>query len=61
MQVALAGGLRRSEKPSMFVPENNGAKGAWYWLDVPALAQACNLPADTPLLEVGVRLYSNIH
>ena len=61
MQVALAGVLRRSEKPSMFVPENNRAKGAWYWLDVPALAQACNLPADTPLLEVRERLDSNIN
>ena len=51
-QVALAGVLRHSEKPSMFVPENEPAKGAWYWLDVPALALACDLPPDTPLLEV---------
>ncbi|KAK9864270.1 hypothetical protein WJX84_011136 [Apatococcus fuscideae] len=50
-KVALAGVLRHSEKPSMFVPENEPAKGAWYWLDVPALALACDLPPDTPLLE----------
>ena len=52
VQVSLAGVLRRSEKPSMFVPENDAARNAWYWLDVPALAKACGLPPDTPLLEV---------
>ncbi|KAK9835779.1 hypothetical protein WJX74_007728 [Apatococcus lobatus] len=50
-KVALAGVLRQSEKPSMFVPDNDAAKAAWYWLDVPALAKACRLSSDTPLLE----------
>jgi hypothetical protein len=41
-----------SEKPSAFVPDNAG--GDWFWVDVPALAAAANLPRSTPLVEVVV-------
>lgn len=50
MQVA---GIRRvSEQPSSFVPANNPQRGSWFWVDAPALAVACRLPPDTPLVEV---------
>ena len=47
---------RGSEKRSVFVPDNNAAKGEWFWVDVPALATAAGLPAETPLVEVRLLL-----
>ena len=43
---------RSSEKRSSFVPDNHPAKGEWFWVDVPALAAAADLPPETPLVEV---------
>ena len=52
MQVA---GIRRvSEQPSTFVPANAPQQGSWFWVDAPALAAACRLPPDTPLVEVSL-------
>lgn len=51
-QVEVVGVVRASEKRSGFVPDNNPKKGDWYWIDVPAMALACGLPPDTPLIEV---------
>ena len=44
---------RSSEKRSSFVPDNNPARGEWFWVDVPALAAHADLPPETPLVEVG--------
>mmetsp|Transcript_21290 Transcript_21290/g.59172 ORF Transcript_21290/g.59172 Transcript_21290/m.59172 type:complete len:347 (+) Transcript_21290:198-1238(+) len=51
-QVELSGALRLSDQPCSFVPDNKPAAGQWHWIDVPAIAEACGLPADTPMLEV---------
>ena len=45
----VSGVVRKSERPSSFVPPNRG--GEWFWVDVSALAAAADLPADTPLVE----------
>ena len=47
-----SGVIRKSERPNSFVPENKPAEGKWFWIDVPSIAEACGLPADTPMLEV---------
>ena len=49
----LEGVTRSSEKRSSFVPDNNPARGEWFWVDVPALAAHADLPPETPLVEVG--------
>ncbi|KAK9815229.1 hypothetical protein WJX72_000329 [[Myrmecia] bisecta] len=51
-EVQVTGVVRGSENRSSFVPDNQPERGAWYWIDVPALAHACGLPSDTPLVEV---------
>lgn len=51
-QVQIIGVTRSSEDRSSFVPDNDPAKGEWYWLDVPALAKAAGLPPDTDLVQV---------
>ena len=51
-EVEVSGALRLSEQPSNFVPDNNPSSGQWHWIDVPSIAEACGLPADTPMLEV---------
>lgn len=48
----MEGVTRVSEPRSSFVPDNNPGKGEWYWVDVPALAQAAGLPPETQLVEV---------
>ena len=50
----MEGVTRGSEKRSVFVPDNNPAKGEWFWIDVPALAVAAGLPPETPLVEVSI-------
>ena len=45
--------MRCSEPRSGFVPDNKPAEGEWYWIDAPGIAQSLQLPADTPLVEVG--------
>mmetsp|Transcript_24818 Transcript_24818/g.64414 ORF Transcript_24818/g.64414 Transcript_24818/m.64414 type:complete len:322 (+) Transcript_24818:151-1116(+) len=50
--VTVAGVIRRSEAPNAFVPDNQPGKGQWFWIDAPSMAEACHLPADTPLMEV---------
>jgi cytochrome oxidase assembly protein ShyY1 len=44
--------VRSSEPRGSFVPDNNPEKGEWYWVDVPALAQATGLPQNAQLIEV---------
>lgn len=51
--VSLEAVTRVSEDPSSFVPQNNPKTGEWFWIDIPAMATALGLPADTPLVEVG--------
>ena len=45
--------MRCSEARSGFVPDNKAVEGEWYWIDAPGIAQSLQLPADTPLVEVG--------
>ena len=49
-QVSVDGVVRASENRGGFVPDNVGEQ--WYWLDVPAMACACGLPPETPLVEL---------
>ncbi|DBA82252.1 hypothetical protein WJX79_003765 [Trebouxia sp. C0005] len=49
--VSLEAVTRVSEDPSSFVPQNNPKTGEWFWIDIPAMAAALGLPADTPLVE----------
>lgn len=45
------GVVRGSEKPSIFVPENDPSSGQWFYVDVPMIARACGLPEDTLYIE----------
>eukprot|EP00879_Flechtneria_rotunda_P003118 GHRR01003339.1.p1 GENE.GHRR01003339.1~~GHRR01003339.1.p1 ORF type:complete len:224 (+),score=77.29 GHRR01003339.1:3723-4394(+) len=50
--VKVSGVVQGSEKPSSFVPANEPQQGSYFWLDVPGIAEACGLPADTPMVQV---------
>ncbi|KAI4339042.1 hypothetical protein MLD38_024028 [Melastoma candidum] len=43
--------VRGNEKPSIFVPANNLSASQWFYVDVPAIACAAGLPADTVYIE----------
>ncbi|WOK94663.1 surfeit locus protein 1 [Canna indica] len=45
------GVIRGSEKPSIFVPENDPSTGQWFYVDVPMIARACGLPENTVYIE----------
>ncbi|CAI5947883.1 unnamed protein product [Closterium sp. NIES-64] len=49
--IHVSGVVRGSEKPNHFVPPNAPEHGEWFWVDVPAMAQACGLPRGTLLLD----------
>ncbi|XP_019108215.1 surfeit locus protein 1 isoform X2 [Beta vulgaris subsp. vulgaris] len=49
--VEVVGVIRGSEKPSIFVPENDPAAGQWFFVDVPAIAHASGLPRNTVYIE----------
>ncbi|KAK9787505.1 hypothetical protein WJX73_010878 [Symbiochloris irregularis] len=51
-QVCVEGVIRSNDNPSMFVPANDSAQKQFFWIEVPALAAACGLPEDTPMIEV---------
>ncbi|KAJ6802000.1 surfeit locus protein 1-like [Iris pallida] len=47
----VVGVVRGSEKPSIFVPENDPNSGQWFYVDVPMIARACGLPENTLYIE----------
>lgn len=47
----IIGVVRGSEKPSIFVPANDPDSGQWFYIDVPAMIWACNLPENTIYIE----------
>ncbi|ERN02780.1 surfeit locus protein 1 isoform X1 [Amborella trichopoda] len=49
--VKVIGVVRGSEKPSIFVPENDPGSGQWFYVDVPAIARACGIPENTVYVE----------
>ncbi|KAG8366918.1 hypothetical protein BUALT_Bualt16G0017900 [Buddleja alternifolia] len=49
--VEVIGVIRDSEKPSIFVPANDPNNSQWFYVDVPALARACELPKETVYIE----------
>ncbi|KAJ8771912.1 hypothetical protein K2173_027089 [Erythroxylum novogranatense] len=49
--VEVVGVVRGSEKPSIFVPENDPLSGQWFYVDVPAIARACGLPENILYVE----------
>ncbi|CAI5502829.1 unnamed protein product [Closterium sp. Naga37s-1] len=49
--IRVSGVVRGSEKPNHFVPPNAPEHSEWFWVDVPAMAQACGLPRGTLLLD----------
>lgn len=49
--VKVTGVIRGSEKPCIFVPENDSGSSQWFYVDVPAIAHACGLPEDTHYVE----------
>uniref|UniRef100_A0A6N2KPP1 SURF1-like protein n=1 Tax=Salix viminalis TaxID=40686 RepID=A0A6N2KPP1_SALVM len=49
--VVVVGVVRGSEKPSIFVPENDPSSFQWFYVDVPAIARACGLPENTIYVE----------
>jgi len=49
--VTLTGVVQPNEEPSAAMPDNNLDKLEFHWVDVPALARACGLPPDTPLVQ----------
>lgn len=48
--VEVTGILHQPEQPGWFTPDNDPETGAWYWLDLPALAESMGLPAVAPLV-----------
>ncbi|KAB5531763.1 hypothetical protein DKX38_018433 [Salix brachista] len=51
VSVEVVGVVRGSEKPSIFVPENDPSSFQWFYVDVPAIARACGLPENTIYVE----------
>ncbi|XP_073024216.1 surfeit locus protein 1-like [Primulina eburnea] len=49
--VEVVGVIRGSEKPSIFVPPNDPGNSQWFYVDVPAIAQACGLSEKTIYVE----------
>ena len=49
--VRVTGVIRGSEKPSIFVPANEPNSGQWFYVDVPMIARACELPENTVYIE----------
>ncbi|XXG56869.1 hypothetical protein AAC387_Pa03g4179 [Persea americana] len=49
--VKVIGVVRKSEKPSIFVPANDPSSGQWFYVDVPAIARAAGLPENTIYIE----------
>ncbi|KAK9277868.1 hypothetical protein L1049_027425 [Liquidambar formosana] len=49
--VEVVGIVRGSEKPSIFVPENDPISFQWFYVDVPAIARASGLPESTIYIE----------
>lgn len=49
--IEVVGVVRGSEKPSIFVPENDPGYPQWFYVDVPAIARASGLPEDTLYME----------
>lgn len=47
----VVGVVRGSEKPSIFVPANDPSSGQWFYVDVPAIADACGLPQNVIYIE----------
>ncbi|CAA7051306.1 unnamed protein product [Microthlaspi erraticum] len=49
--VEVVGVIRGGENPSIFVPANDPSSGQWFYVDVPAMAQAMGLPENTIYVE----------
>lgn len=49
--VKTEGVAKESERPGRFTPDNSPVESRWYWLDAPAIAEACGLARDTPLIQ----------
>jgi surfeit locus 1 family protein len=49
--VKTEGVAKESERPGRFTPDNSPGESRWYWLDAPAIAEACGLARDTPLIQ----------
>ena len=49
--VEVIGVIRGSEKPSIFVPENDPSSAQWFYVDVPAIARAAGLPENVTYIE----------
>lgn len=45
--VEIVGVIRGSEKPSIFVPENDLRFRQWFYVDIPAISRACELAENT--------------
>lgn len=51
MDEEVVGMVRKSEIPDIFVLPNDPSSGKWFFVDVPALAQAMGLGEDTIYVE----------
>ncbi|KAG0469214.1 hypothetical protein HPP92_018542 [Vanilla planifolia] len=49
--IKVIGVVRGSEKPSIFVPENDPKHGQWFYVDVPMIAKAFGFSEDTLYIE----------
>ena len=49
-EVAVDGLLRvaPAEKPGRFIPANDPARGEWFWIDLPTVARAADVPQALP-------------
>lgn len=55
-EIRVEGVLRVPEPPNWLTPANDPAGNAWKWLDLPAMAQALDLPPMAPILLRAERL-----
>ncbi|PKA59782.1 Surfeit locus protein 1 [Apostasia shenzhenica] len=51
LPIKVVGVVRGSEKPSIFVPENNPTTGQWFYVDIPMISRACGLPDNSLYIE----------
>ena len=44
----VTGRIKRSQRPNIFVPDNNPAKSEWYWMDTASMAEVNDLSQVAP-------------
>lgn len=54
-EISVTGILRWPSQPGLFTPDNDPARGLWYWVDIPAMARAADLARPAPVVIESLR------